>query len=63
MTASEYLSERVLYGGLWTTRSEMIRHLRSVLPSEKCVGMYLMGFDSALGRTLKAKKEGSRGAA
>ena len=47
MTASEYLSEPVLWGGLPSTRGEIIRALRAEGVPERCIDMYLIGLDQA----------------
>ena len=53
MSASDYLNETVIYGGLETTRGEMLRDLEKVAKSltddpirqKLIVGRYMQGFD------------------
>lgn len=40
-TATDYLNERVLYGGLPATRGEVIRELQALGAAEFVIGTYM----------------------
>lgn len=55
MTAQEYLTEPILWGGLPSTRAEIIRTLQKQGTPQRCVDYHLIGLDQSRERNKEAQ--------